>query len=217
MVNQLVAVSSQHDDASVTPSVAYSVELSAKIQKCQSMVEKARKTKARKVPSHGTIKYSKSDNLTGMKDKMVTKSQLKEDIIDARWKEAQLRADKDIEEERRAVQQKVDALLRDPTEGLIIGNPRSHVSTDLQTASELYKKQVERFTPEYESMSSSDDYDDQSSMVDYMDRREDWITSPRSAEGWNCLCCLPGEDFSGEDYAVEVYARENFRRQAYYG
>ena len=208
------AVSRQHDGASVTPSVAYSVELNTKILKCQSMV--AQSSKTRQTPSDGNIKYSMSDNLVGMDDIVVTKSQLKEELVNARFKEAQLRADKEIEEERQAVQRKVDALLRDPTEDLIIGNPRSHVSADLQTASELYKKQVERFTPDYESMSSSDDYDDQSSMVDYMSRRDDWITSPQSAEGWNCLCCLPGEDFSGEDHAVEVYARENFRRQDYY-
>ena len=143
------------------------------------------------------------------------KSKKKEELIESRWKKSQLGDKNEGDEERQAVQRKLDELLRDPTEDLIIGNPRSNVSTDLQTASELYRKQVERFTPDYESMSSSDEYDEHSSIADNFGR-EDWITSAQSNEGCSFLCCFPGEDFSGEDYAVEVYAREHLRRKEQY-
>ena len=203
MVNRALQVS-YHGDAtnsvaSVTPSVRYSHELDWRIQKCRSLVVQAQKS-LQPANTGGHIKYSKSDSLdltfderTKIHDEFVRKRRKKSHQIGNTNPTSAKRWPDDGERERLEVQRRLDELLRDPAADLVIANPRSSMSGDLQTASEIYKKQVDRFKPDDDDSSYDESYSSSSSLIDLLDKTGDWITSPASSEGWSFLCCIPGE------------------------
>lgn len=214
MVHEAYSVSSrQGNDAaeSVSPSVLYSQELHTKIKKCRSMAFQSKNRsmvfQSRRQLPGGCVEYqyNVTDDMVNVREE--EDAQVRDDSVASERKRQQVTKKNgvrkieskpivdDDEAEKRAVQKKIDELLRDPAGDGIIANPRLSASGNLEVAKMQYKKNIDYYMPEEDS-SCGDSYT-ASTGGDFLDQT-DWITRADSNDAWSFLCCVPGEFQAGE-------------------